>query len=144
MRSKRIRPVASHADQLQRQAVQVYVAAQQVVIEAQLQLEQLIKYRAEYGASRVSGGSNATQLRDYQLFLHKINLSIEQSTSNVHQQKQLCEQHKLNWLKTRSRSKALEAVVKKYQLNEAKIEARIEQKEQDECASRISRLKMNN
>ncbi|VAW67902.1 hypothetical protein MNBD_GAMMA10-599 [hydrothermal vent metagenome] len=151
MRSKRIKPIASHADQLQQQAVQVYVAAQQHVIEAQLQLEQLIEYRSEYSANRVNGAGNAlgnavgnaTQLRDYQLFLQKINTSIEQSKTNIEQQKLLCEQQKLNWLKTRSRSKALQAVIKKYQLNEAKVQARIEQKEQDEYAGRISRLKTN-
>ncbi|HED34872.1 MAG TPA: flagellar export protein FliJ [Gammaproteobacteria bacterium] len=139
MRSRRIKPVATHADQVQEQAVQVYVAAQQLVVDAQLQLKQLIEYRTEYSSNRGSNDTNATQLRDYQLFLQKINRSIEQSKTNIEHQKQLCEQQKLNWLKTRSRSKALEAVIKKYQLSEAKIEARIEQKEQDEHASRMSR-----
>ncbi len=138
MRSRRMKPVASHANQVQQQAVQVYVAAQQVVIDAQLQLEQLIEYRAEYSSNRRSRDTNTTQLRDYQLFLQKINRSIEQSKTNIEHQKLLCEQQKLSWLKSRSRSKALEAVIKKYQLNEAKNEARIEQKEQDEFASRIS------
>lgn len=138
MRSKRIKPIASHADQVQQQAVQVYVTAQQVVVEAQLQLEQLIEYRTEYSSNRGRGDTSATQLRDYHLFMQKINRSIEQSKTNIEHQKKLCEQQKLNWLKTRSRSKALEAVIKKYQLNEAKIEARIEQKEQDEHASRVS------
>ncbi len=138
MRSKRIKPIAKHADQLQQQAVQVYVAAQQTVVDAQLQLEQLIEYRGEYSSGRVSGGLNATQLRDYQLFLNKLNQSIEQARLNIQQKKLQCEQQKINWLKTRSRSKALDAVVEKYRLQEAQIEARIEQKEQDEFASRIS------
>ncbi len=139
MRSKRIQPIARHADQLQQQAVQIFVAAQQAVVDAQLQLEQLIEYRSEYNSGRVSAHLNAMQLKDYQCFLNKLNQSIEQARMNILQKKQICEQQKLSWLKTRSRSKALDAVIVKYKVEEARIEARIEQKEQDEFASRIKR-----
>jgi len=136
MRSKRIQPIAKHADQLQQQAVQIFVVAQQAVVDAQLQLEQLIEYRSEYNNGRVSVSLSAIQLRDYQVFLNKLNQSIDQARMNIIHKKQLCEQQKLNWLKTRSRSKALDAVIVKYQMQEAQIEARIEQKEQDEFSSR--------
>jgi len=141
MRSKRIQPVAKHADQLQQQAVQIFVAAQQAVVDAQLQLEQLIGYRSEYSSSRGSNGLSAGQLKDYQFFLNKLNQSIDQARINILNKKQLCEQQKINWLKTRSRSKALDAVIVKYRIQEAQIEARIEQKEQDEFASRNSARK---
>ena len=141
MRSKRMQPIAKHADQLQQQAVQIYVAAQQAVVEAQLQLEQLIEYRAEYNSNRVNGGLMASQLRDYQMFLDKLNQSIDQARLNIQNKKQQCEQQKLLWLKSRSRSKALDVVITKYQKQEAIIEARIEQKEQDEHASRIASRK---
>ena len=137
MRSKRIKPIAKHADQLQQQAVQVYVVAQQAIISAQLQLEQLIEYRCEYNSQRENKQVNALQLRDYQLFLNKLNASIEQARYTVEEKKQTCEQQKLIWLKTRSRSKALDAVIVKYQMEEAKVQARIEQIEQDEFASRV-------
>jgi len=139
MRSKRIQPIAKHADQLQQQAVQIFVVAQQAVVDAQLQLEQLIEYRSEYNSGRVSGSLSVIQLRDYQVFLNKLNQSIDQARMNIINKKQLCEQQKLNWLKTRSRSKALDAVIVKYQMQEAQIEARIEQKEQDEFSSRPKR-----
>lgn len=139
MRSKRIQPIAKHADQLQQQAVQIFVVAQQAVVDAQLQLEQLIEYRSEYNNGRVSVSLSAIQLRDYQVFLNKLNQSIDQARLNIINKKQQCEQQKLNWLKTRSRSKALDAVIVKYQMQEAQIEARIEQKEQDEFSSRPKR-----
>ena len=141
MRSKRMKPVAKHADQLQQQAVQVYIVAQQEVIDAQKQLEQLIGYRAEYDTSRTNSGFNATQLRDFLLFMDKLSLSIEQAKQIIEQRKHECEQQKINWLKHRSRSKALDAVICKYQVQEAQIEARIEQKEQDEYASRAAARK---
>ncbi len=133
-----MKPIAKHADQLQQQAVQIFVAAQKAVIDEKLQLEQLMGYRHEYNRGRVSGALSSIQLRDYQLFLDKLNKSIDQVQLNILDKKQQCEQQKLNWLKTRSRSKALDAVIKKYQIQEAQIEARIEQKEQDEFAGRIA------
>lgn len=138
MRSKRMQPIAQHAEQLQQQAVQVFVSAQRAVVDSQLQLEQLLEYRVEYSSNRVNIGLTALQLRDYQLFLHKLNLSIEQARKNILLKKQQCDKQKLLWLKTRSRSKALDVVIEKYQQQEAVIAARIEQKEQDEHASRIS------
>ena len=108
------------------------------MIDAQIQLEQLIEYRAEYDASRLNSGFNATQLRDFQLFMNKLNLSIDQARMIIEQKKHHCEQQKLLWLKSRSRSKALDAVIIKYQQQEAQIQARIEQKEQDEHASRLA------
>jgi len=138
MRSRRMKPIAQHADQLQQQAVQVYVSAQQAVVDAHLQLEQLIEYRAEYSSARVNTALGINQLRDYQLFLDKLHLSIEQARQNIQLKKLQCEEQKLCWLKTRSRSKALDAVIEKYQQQEAAIEARIEQKEQDEHASRAA------
>lgn len=138
MRSKRMQPIAQHAEQLQQQAVQVFVSAQQAVVDSQLQLEQLLEYRVEYSSNRMNVGLTALQLRDYQLFLHKLNLSIEQARKNILIKKQQCEKQKLLWLKTRSRSKALDVVIEKYLQQESIIAARIEQKEQDEHASRIS------
>ncbi len=136
MRSKRFKPIVKHADQIQQQAVQVFVAAQQAVVDAQLQYEQLLEYRNEYSRNRMNNTLSIIQLNDYQLFLSKLNQSIEQAKITIQNKKQMCEQQKVNWLKTRSRSKALDAVMLKYQMQEAQIQNRIEQKEQDEFACR--------
>ncbi len=138
MRSKRFKPIVKHADQIQQQAVQIFVAAQQTVVDAQLQYEQLLEYRNEYSHNRMNNKLSIVQLNDYQLFLSKLNQSIEQAKITIQNKKQICEQQKINWLKTRSRSKALDAVMLKYQIQEAQIQSRIEQKEQDEFACRNS------
>lgn len=136
-----MQPIAQIAEQKQQQAVQIYVAAQQSVVDAQLQLEQLVEYRLEYSAGRVNMQMNIQQLRDYQLFLDKLNKSIDQAREQIQQRKLSCEKQRLLWLKSRTRSKALDSVIAKYQQQEAIIEARIEQKEQDEFASRIASRK---
>ncbi len=137
MRSKRMQPIAHIAERKQQQAIQVYVSAQQAVVDAQLQLEQLLDYRCEYSEGRVASHMSMHQLRDYQLFLDKLNRSIDQAKLVIEQKQQQCEIQRLAWLKTRTRSKALDAVIAKYIQQEAVIEARLEQKEQDEFASRI-------
>lgn len=142
MRSERMQPIARHADQLQQQAVQIYVQAQQAVISAQQQLEQLLVYRQEYSQSRVGGHINVHQLKDYQLFLEKLNQSIDQAYLVIQQKQQQCEKQRLLWLKKRSRTKALDAVIEKYQQQEAILTERIEQKEQDEFASRQAARKL--
>lgn len=141
MRSKRMQPIAQIAETKQQQAIQVYVSAQQAVVDAQLQLEQLIDYRLEYSEARVATHMSMHQLKDYQLFLDKLNRSINQARQLIEQKKQQCEYQRLAWLKTRTRSKALDAVIAKYLQQEAVIEARLEQKEQDEFASRVHRGK---
>lgn len=138
MRSKRMQPIARHAEQVQQQAVQVYVTAQQAVVDAQLQLEQLLEYRIEYSSRRTRNGMSIQQLRDYQYFLSKLNLSIEQAHQQIEFKKNSCEKQRQAWLKTRARSKALDSVIEKYKQQERTIALRIEQKEQDEYASRIS------
>ena len=138
MRSRRMQPIARHAEQIQQQAVQVYVSAQQALVDAQLQLEQLLEYRIEYSSRRTSNGMSIQQLRDYQHFLSKLNTSIEQAHQQIDLKKNNCEKHRQAWLKSRSRTKALDSVVEKYQQQERIIAARIEQKEQDEYASRNS------
>ena len=138
MRSRRMQPIARHAEQVQQQTVQVYVSAQQAVVDAQLQLEQLLEYRIEYSGRRTSNGMSIQQLRDYQHFLSKLNISIEQAHQQLELKKRSCEKHRQAWLKTRTRTKALDSVIEKYRQQERIIAVRIEQKEQDECASRIS------
>lgn len=139
MRSKRMQPIAQIAEQDQQREIQIYVASQQAVVDAKLQLEQLIDYRVEYSQGRLSQQMTMNQLKDYQVFLDKLNQSIDQARLLIEQKQFQCEKQRLLWLKSRTRSKALDAVIAKYIQQEAVIEARIEQKEQDEFASRINR-----
>ena len=140
MRSRRMQPVADHAEQKEQTAVRVFVAAQDKLAAAQQQLEQLLGYRQEYEDKLKSSqhdGIGILRVRDFYSFLAKLDLTIEQAHSDIETCKQLCEQKKLLWLACRSRSRALNMVVEKYQLEEFKQQERAEQKEMDEHAQRI-------
>lgn len=140
MRSRRIQPVADHAEQKEQNAVRVFVAAQNKLTAAEQQLMQLLGYRKEYEdklqSSRATG-IGILRIRDFYGFLEKLNLTIEQAYSEIESCKQVCEQKRLLWLACRSRSRALNMVVEKYQQEEFKQQERAEQKEMDEHAQRI-------
>lgn len=140
MRSRRMQPVARHAEQKEQDAVRLFVAAQQALTEAQQQLQQLLTYRDEYAAGNTAAaesGQRMQQVRNFQTFIDNLGKAIEQAHLNIESKKQVCERYRQAWLKTRSRSQALNLVVEKYQLEERREQERQEQKEQDEHAQRI-------
>ncbi|MCW8956419.1 MAG: flagellar export protein FliJ [Gammaproteobacteria bacterium] len=140
MRSKRMQPVADHADRKEQDAVRVFVAAQDKLAAAELQLEQLLGYLKEYEEklqSSQASGIGILRIRDFYGFLDKLNLTIEQAYIEIEICKQQCDKEKQLWLACRSRSRALNMVVEKYQLEEFKQQERAEQKEMDEHAQRI-------
>ena len=138
MRSKRMQPVAHHAEQIEQDAVRLFVEAQQALANAEQQLQQLLDYREEYSGSMANQPARTMeQVRNFQAFVSRLGKAIEQAHLDIETRRQVCEQHKLRWLKTRSRSQALNLVVEKYQLEELKQQEQLEQKEQDEYAQRI-------
>ena len=136
-----MQPVAKHADQQEQNAVRLFVEAQRIVEAAEQQLQQMFSYREEYSQQLLTTETrplSAHRLRDYQSFVSKLGLTIEQLHLDIEHKKQLCERQRLAWLKCRSRSHALNSVVEKYQQEEFQQQEKFEQKEQDEHAQRIS------
>ena len=120
--------------------MRLFVDAQRAVEAAEQQLQQLFGYQQEYSQKLTATDSASMSphlLRDYQSFIAKLRLSIEQIHIDIENKKQFCEIQKQAWLKCRSRSHALNSVVEKYKLEEFKQQEKYEQKEQDEHAQRI-------
>ena len=141
MRSKRMQPVANLAEQKERDAVRDFVGAQDKLLAAEQQLQQLLGYRKEYQDKlQLSQGSGIgiQRIRDFYNFLEKLDLTINQAHLEIDSCKLLCEQKKQLWLSCRSRSQALNIVVENYRLEEFRQQERAEQKEQDEHAQRVA------
>ncbi len=136
MRSKRMQPVARHAESIEQKAVQIFARAQQDLADMENQLQQLLSYREEYARQLDGQGMSIQRMRDYQVFLQKITTTIDQAYIEIRKRTLIVEQRKNEWLKCRGRSKALNMVVEKYQSEEQKEQDRREQKEQDEYAQR--------
>ncbi|TNF38132.1 MAG: flagellar export protein FliJ [Gammaproteobacteria bacterium] len=138
MRSKRMQPVARHAETIEEKAVQMFARAQQDLADMENQLQQLLSYRDEYARQLQGQGMNIQRMRDYQMFLQKINTTIDQAHVEIEKRSLIVEQKKNEWLKCRGRSKALNSVVEKYRQEERMQQERREQKEQDEHGARLA------
>lgn len=140
MRSKRMQPVAKYADQKEQDAVRLFVEAQQVLGAAEQQLKQILSYREEYSERLLHSGAgdfSSQRLRDHQSFVARVGQTIEQLNIDIQNKKHQCEIQKQAWLKSRGRSYALNSVVDKYKQEEFRQQEKLEQKEQDEHASRV-------
>lgn len=138
-RSKRMTPVAKIADNKERNAAKVFGKSQQDLKDHEDRLQELIKYRDEYNAKFIETGSNgleAQKVHAYRIFLNRLNDAIDHQRNIVQQATGELLKEKENWMHTRSRAKALEKVVERYQDQEEKELQRQEQKESDERASR--------
>ncbi|MCW8853225.1 MAG: flagellar export protein FliJ [Gammaproteobacteria bacterium] len=140
LRSKRMQPVAHHAEQKEQDAVRIFVEAQKALQASEQQLQQLLTYRGEYKqqlADQQRQSISMRRMRDYQLFIDNLGTTIDSAYMDVELKKKICDEKKQLWLACRSRSHALGSVVEKYQLEEYRDRERLEQKEQDEHAQRI-------
>jgi len=141
LRSKRMQPVASLAEQKEQDAVSLFVEAQKVLQASEQQLQQLLTYRGEYKQQLVDQQRQSIsmrRMRDYQVFIDNLGVTIESAHLDVEGKKKICDEKKQLWLACRSRSHALNSVVEKYQFEEYRHKEHLEQKEQDEHSQRIS------
>jgi flagellar FliJ protein len=107
--------------------------------EAQGKLDQLEAYRVEYSSAlqaKLAEGLAAHQLKDYRVFLDKIARAMEAQREEVRRRRQAWEAEHARWLRLRQRQQALAVLAERHRVAEAAREARREQKEQDEFASR--------
>ena len=134
-RSKRLKPVATHAKNLEQDAARTFAEAQQRVSDCESQLVQLESFRNEYLGQYKTAGQQAasmTQLLDYQAFLAKLNQGIGQANNTINICRQQRDILKQQWLQRRVRRQALESVVEKYQQVESKQAVYAEQMELEE------------
>lgn len=140
-RSKRMTPVARIADNKERDAAKVFGKSQQNLKDHEDRLEELARYRDEYNARFLESGSNgleAQKAHAYRIFLNRLSDAIVHQREIVRQFTEELIKRKENWMHKRSRAKALEKVVERYQAQEEKEAERREQKESDESASRTT------
>lgn len=113
-----------------------------LVNEAQAKLDQLAGFRNEYGAmleARLTQGLSAHQLRDYQLFLSKLDRAKDAQAGEVERRQIAWRQEHARWIELRQREQALHVLSDRHQQAELNKEARRDQKQQDEFALRGAR-----
>ena len=133
--SKRLRPVCDFKKRQEQEAAEKLAKASQELAQHQQRLVDLNSYRSEYNRKFVANGSDgmsAQKLREYQRFMHSLNLAIEQQKSVIEKLKFDHERMKRQWLAARNRAKAVGNVQSQYEHREQVEEDKKLQKEQDD------------
>ena len=105
--------------------------------EAEEKLRQLTSYREDYRARLLQTtklGMQAGSLRDFHLFLGKIEVAIRQQAEEVERCKKRWEDGRHEWQVRQRKLKAFDTLSQRHLSSERKREDRLEQREQDELS----------
>ena len=136
-RADKLKPI--HALMLEKEtdAAQVMSQARTAVSGAEAKLVELISFRGEYQKrfnASMTNGLVPARIRDFQLFLQRLDLAIDEQRKQIENAKMHCQSCESEWLRLRSKSKAIETVVDRYKSRDEQEQLRREQKELDEFA----------
>ena len=94
-------------------------------------------YRNRFVAAQ-SGGLSVNQWRDYRLFMAKLDAALKQQSGEVELLRQRFDEAKSRWLDTQREVKAMQALAEREARMEQAKQAKREQKELDEYASKLA------
>lgn len=138
-RSERMAPVQRVLGGTERERARDLGTAQQALSAAESKLRDLQQYYVDYQQGfqeSARAGQNALRLRDFQLFLARLEAAVKQQEQVVAQARAGVAGSTQRWQSAAQRVKAVDSVVDKWQLDERRSTDRLEQKETDERASR--------
>ena len=134
---KRMQPVAEMAQQQAEAAAQSVAECNRAYESMRRQLDELLSYRDDYANGlRHKGcqGFNAMQIKDYRLFLERLNKAIEQQQVVLNSAGTRLAASKKILTEKQLRAKAIDTVVSRYQRVERREQSRRDQREGDEHA----------
>jgi len=105
--------------------------------EAEEKFRQLTAYREDYRAKLLQTtklGMQVSSLRDFQLFLGKIEVAIRQQAEEVERCKKRWEDGRHEWQAKQRKLKAFDTLSQRHLSSERKREDKLEQREQDELS----------
>lgn len=109
--------------------------------EAEEKLRQLLAYRESYRErmrDSAGSGTSATALRDFQLFMIKLDTAIRLQQDEVARCQARWNAGQQEWLRQRGKLKAFDTLSARHKRAEEKRDERVEQKELDEFANKQS------
>lgn len=134
-KSQRMKPLTRVATSRERSAARELGEFRRALAAAEAKYTELVSYREEYSRQLQQsggGGIDAQQMRDYRVFLARLNEAIGHQQASVDQHRREYEKRRRLWSDARVRSKALDKVVERYQKEENTTAERREQAESDE------------
>jgi len=121
---QRLQPVAKIAKTQERNAAREMGEMQKQEQAQKTQLDVLLSYRDEYFQSFTSAsraGLSAVQMRDYQLFLKRLDTAIAQQRQQFEQSQQSCEQSQLQWRGKHNHTEMINKIIEKRKLQSLQI-----------------------
>lgn len=138
-RVKRLEPVQELVDKAERGHAERVADAQRRLQEAQTRQQELERYVLDYQQAfqqRAARGIDATGLRDYQVFIARLQEAVQQQVGVVQRLVAECEQERGRWLKAAARKQAVGKVMDKAHAEARRSDERRLQNEIDERAQR--------
>lgn len=129
-RSDRLQPAVDQAQRRQKEALQRLAEQQQKLAHAEQQLEELQRYRRDYGLG--AGGLTVSALLNRQQFVERIDQAIVQQGKLVERLARQVDAARERWLQAHARENALDTVVERLRTQEEQREQRLDQAEVDE------------
>lgn len=135
-------PVQRVLDQKQRDRARELEDARSRLVAAEAKLRDLEQYRLDYEQAfqqRARTGQPVRALRDFQVFLARLDLAIEQQGQIVATTRNDVSGHSSLWQSVARQAKAVDSVVDRWNGEERRAQDRRDQKETDERAQRPAR-----
>ncbi len=133
----RLTPVLNIARAREQSAAKDLAESRRICLQIQQQIKRLKDYRAEYRQSALIGMShNSAGLADTQLFLSRLNKSIELSEQQLQKYEKQQQVFMQDWMKAHNYKQSLDRVVSRRQRRLEIQRSRLDQKANDEMAVR--------
>lgn len=136
-RSERMKSVRRYTASREDEAARAFEEANLAYRQQQQQLDELRRYREEYRSQMMdvgASGVSASRFNQFRGFLAKLDEAIKQQEQTLAQVGQECARRRQVWLEARAKTQIMDKVVSRCQDEEARSEARAEQKAVDEMA----------
>jgi flagellar FliJ protein len=132
-----LQPLVDLAHDRSESAAQILAKRKQLLQEAENKRDQLKNYLQEYQNrlhQQTQSGLSIQQWRDYQAFIHKLELAIQAQAHEIERCHQAWEAGKADWQACEREVKAYQTLRHRHDESERKLDAKTDQRQQDEFA----------
>jgi flagellar FliJ protein len=143
-RTQRIRPVQRIVDDRERESAKAVAQARARLADAEAKHVELQRYRDDYQRGfqkEAAGGASGMRLRDFRLFLARLDDAIRQQELLVARARGEVDAQTHQWQETQRRAKALGLVIDKWRGEERREAERQDQRDTDERAAGMAARK---
>ncbi|HTX05020.1 MAG TPA: flagellar export protein FliJ [Steroidobacteraceae bacterium] len=139
-KTERIGMVRRVVDDIERRKAEALATCEKNVRAAQAKLDELEAYRAAYVhdfARRAGSGMSGAGVRDYQIFLSRLDEALRQQTQILTQARLQRTAELESWRNAARRATAVGNLASHWQAEERSVAEKIEQKESDERSQQL-------